>query len=1457
MMTRVMATVLLICLGVALTRAAEPVKLIEPDRENGGWELGNGPEFPGAKGGLSLDPTVKHDQAVSVKLQGDFSGGGNYVQAGRTVPDVTPSVLSFWLRYPGAEQLTVRLIDSGGTCHQLPLKIANTDQWQQVQFPVADFFKHMGTPGAVAGVTRYEKWGGPRNAGWTPPLKAIYILMGKGQVAGKAGALWLADMQIVPVSESGQIQVALAQTIALDELLQAGINDWGFVRGEEFPGAKGELKLVKDQPEAGRYALHITGDFTGGGAYVAATKDLTRLQVQAVSRITMRIKSSNVKQLTVRVGDATDQWHQARLASASADGQWHEFTIDPKQVAGGEHWGGANDGKLHSPIRAVSIVVAKGSAGDDLKPELWLTDVKAEVVRAGQVKTATFHESFEQSSWKDTWSTRGQVSASGAKAFKGERALHLERSEDDINKPTESVSKAFPAAPGQWEISGAAQGQLYSPDNSYHGRVNIEWLDAGGRVIERTTVDLTTQKAASWQPFRKIVETPQGTTAGRIEVSLQKTYGWYEVDDLKAAHVAAASAIEKRIDTMHVKSDATGNLFLPEAPVVMHLSVQAFKPLRQEELEVTYVVRDYWGAEQAPAATVTLQATGYNKDRFGYRTDIDLSKLNLTMGKYYELYATVQGEGGDAITEYRGLARLPLAVSKQYEARQIPFTIRNWDSRIGEYFHLADRLGIRQIGLWGGWKSEPPYNPSLPGLDTVGKLGAVGVAGLPGSAVERGNEKYTDQVLRDGMKEFLAKYGGANLAMLSLGNEPHGGAEQVRKNVAAYRALYEAAKQANPDIFVIATSVEPNEEYFRQGYYKYLDAYDFHTYEGYQGIRRTIEAYKALMTRYDAVKPIYSTELGSNSQGMTRYAVAVEMVKKLTTFFAADGQSASWFTIMYPDPQGKARGTFGDAHCVFDCRYSEYNPRIDAITYYNMVNGICIKKFLEEKGYDGGVKAFLFTDADGQCLQVIWNEGDRRDVFVPLAGVQDVRLVRIDGSDVMLKAVSGGVTIGASVEPVLLHYQQAQPKLAEVLAPGRIRLDSPIPAVVKGGTVAMQLAGDKLSSKSLTMVAPPGWSVALRDVIEGQVQVSITAPAQTQAREGRLLMQQLDGKGIVGEIIVSIPVTDRLAVTLLPGAGQGSNAQTIRLGIANHQTAAVEVDWQVDLLKQYPMAAGKLGLSEGQEPTANLAQPGSGHIKLEPGQATELAIPLANVDAQTLYRTGARVSDAGGRTIEVERLVGGFLSVPRATQPVQIDGQLDEKAWANAPVANLNEARQWFAFGKLESPSDWTGPGDLSGKLRFLWDDQYLYVAVEVTDDIFAGKQVDSAIWNQDGLQFLIDPVRHSSEKPGKYDYCAAVGSKGPQVWCNGSASQSVPAGEVTNVKLAVKRMDGGAGSMVYEIAFPWASLAPFQPGVGANLGLCLIINEDDGPGRKGFIGWFGGAHSKELDHVGDLILGQ
>jgi hypothetical protein len=228
------------------------------------------------------------------------------------------------------------------------------------------------------------------------------------------------------------------------------------------------------------------------------------------------------------------------------------------------------------------------------------------------------------------------------------------------------------------------------------------------------------------------------------------------------------------------------------------------------------------------------------------------------------------------------------------------------------------------------------------------------------------------------------------------------------------------------------------------------------------------------------------------------------------------------------------------------------------------------------------------------------------------------------------------------------------------------------------------------------------------------------------------------------------------------------------------------------------------------------------------------------------------VTNATGETTIRDRNVAGFIAVPKAKGVIKLDGVLDETDWKNAPVEKFDEERQYRSYGK-DGPQ-WKGPADLSGTIRFLWDDTYFYVGVEVTDDIFFNDKMDAEIWAGDGLQFLIDPCRGLDESVGKYDYFMGVGKKGPQVWCGQTADAKAPSGEVKDIILAYKRKDDGTGAITYEVAFPWSRLAPFKPGAGGDLGLAMLLNENDGKGRT-YMTWFGSPSAKNVEAVGDLIL--
>lgn len=109
---------------------------------------------------------------------------------------------------------------------------------------------------------------------------------------------------------------------------------------------------------------------------------------------------------------------------------------------------------------------------------------------------------------------------------------------------------------------------------------------------------------------------------------------------------------------------------------------------------------------------------------------------------------------------------------------------------------------------------------------------------------------------------------------------------------------------------------------------------------------------------------------------------------------------------------------------MFDCKFNNYNPRLDAVTYYHMINSLGVKKFQSEKQHPDGTQEFLFVDDQGACLKVVWNDEVEKVVDLDVAADAKVDVIRIDGLRKRIDTDRALVSIEVSKEPVLVLYQQ-------------------------------------------------------------------------------------------------------------------------------------------------------------------------------------------------------------------------------------------------------------------------------------------------------------------------------------------------------------------------------------------------------------------------------------------------
>jgi len=146
-----------------------------------------------------------------------------------------------------------------------------------------------------------------------------------------------------------------AKDTVLDDFEQASSpSPWVFSNGAEFPGATGSF--TSGTGHTGKGAV-LAYDLTKGGHYVSATLTLTTPVTAAAIAFWAKVPAGIHAKL--RITDSTGQTLQydtSRPLEAFDAGAWFREVV---ALAGASsHFGGANDGVVHQPVKAVTLMAA-------------------------------------------------------------------------------------------------------------------------------------------------------------------------------------------------------------------------------------------------------------------------------------------------------------------------------------------------------------------------------------------------------------------------------------------------------------------------------------------------------------------------------------------------------------------------------------------------------------------------------------------------------------------------------------------------------------------------------------------------------------------------------------------------------------------------------------------------------------------------------------------------------------------------------------------------------------------------------------------------------------------------------------------------------------------------------------------------------------------------------------------
>ena len=185
------------------------------------------------------------------------------------------------------------------------------------------------------------------------------------------------------------------------------------------------------------------------------------------------------------------------------------------------------------------------------------------------------------------------------------------------------------------------------------------------------------------------------------------------------------------------------------------------------------------------------------------------------------------------------------------------------------------------------------------------------------------------------------------------------------------------------------------------------------------------------------------------------------------------------------------------------------------------------------------------------------------------------------------------------------------------------------------------------------------------------------------------------------------------------------------------------------------------------------------------------------------------------------------------TKP-KIDAVLENGEWDTATYLYSDSLEQVY----LSAGYVWNGVNDLSAKTIISYDEDNLYLYLDVTDDIHSANDKDSTIWKNDSVQFGITFAQreHDVFVGGTFTEISFSDTPdGAIVWRHASEGNAFPTGKVESAEVAFRRE--GTHSY-YEVSVPWKEITANSIDFDtlSKIGFSMLVNDNDGQGRKGWI---------------------
>jgi len=1214
---------------------------------------------------------------------------------------------------------------------------------------------------------------------------------------------------------------AYANTV-LDEVKISGFETdeevWQFGLGDGS-GAQGSYVRDASEAFAGEYSGKLSGDFSAGGKFVVLSRGFLPVDMDSLS---FRLKTSDINKITIRLKDAAGQVHQQTInLQPTTDWQLVEVT-EFNSGLGYISFGSGTPGVWNGPADRIEFLLEKSRLTDGkTSGVVWIDEVTTMAAPQQELwKSAV--GSFEQSI--DLWELNFGMEFPGANG-------KFSRDTSEVKSGTNSAKIEADFSHGGKYISlGRDLPPVSMKKMEFWVKTSdMKWLslrikDGSGQVHQQK-IPLTANGEWSKVELLKFNDGKDYFSFGgpqdkkwhdpvqRIEFLVEQS----SLVNGQQSGIVWIDQVEMTAEypLLSVQQTQLGNIFLENEPVALNMATQGtsiqwsvYDHLEHKVLEGQEAV-----ANHLLELTIPLQTKGY------YTVVLRAEKDGHVIAEKKVSLARLSAEDPTLTNDS------PFGISTH-----LAWVKEGWSTELSKLIKRAGAKSFRDEITWESLEYElgkyrkPANRDAFMKRTLEDDLNPFIILNYTNPFYDQNSTPYTDEGregyanygvalldLYDGQINSIEVYNEFNGSFGSRGNGLAG--SRPDSYVKMLKKTYEKIKAQYPNVTVVGmatagTPLDWIEEVFKLGGLDYMDVVSIHPYQSQRppdGMVQAVRSTQQLMRQYNngVEKPIWYTEIGwptKASIGITENSQANFVVRTYVQALAEGVEKIFWYDLMN---DGMQEDYYEHHLGMLRNRLDEFGPFTPKPSYasYAAMTRELIDAVFDEQEYEGtDIFSYKFNK-NSEELRVVWSNEPLQTVIETDAPIQITDMM---GNTETYSPVLGKVYLTLSGEP---HYVKGAVKSIEKSSLFSIFGES----VVAGEEVALSLQTDNKSTSSLKLdflfegKTYPLEADGGKKVIQ-PLQPIIISESGAKTFTGFL---KADGK-LAGKLQHVVQSIQPYEVSVYPGMElTDAKQQIISLQIKNfskqQELVLSQVDWSI-------------GNQQGVYTERTV---------IAPDTTSSVQIVLDELELEKSFPVSVQVQFEQASPFSY---TGKFDFNPVYERTLQMDGNIDESLVAAEPNIHLSQ-------GTVQM-TGYTGKADLDGQIWLSYDRDNFYLTAKITDDVHAYQADGADIWKNDSIQFAIaQGVPGSSNE--WYEYGISDTAKGVQIY-RWIAPSNKKRGPVINGQVNIMR-DETNKQTIYELALPWSELAPIKYNQPEGFHFSMVVNDNDGNGRKGWIEWASG----------------